>query len=297
VIALRPATPADAEAVLAVILARDLADVGEEDYTLDDVHGEWADPGTDMERDTWVVEAEDGLAAYARAADDGQDVYVHPDHCGRGIGTALLEAVERRAGEQGWLLKQYLPGGNTVAGELLSAHGYAITNRYWRMVGDLTEAPPAPVFPEDVWLRPYVDGDDEDEVHTLIHTSFSEIPGNINHGIEQWRQRMIRSATYDPSLWLIATDGERIVGVLTNEEWKEGNMGWCAQLAVRPDHRRQGLGRALLLTAFGEFHRRGRTRVGFGVHGENDRAIALYESLGARPAWRHDRYERPGPGL
>ena len=72
----RPAGPGDAEAVLEVILARDLADVGEPDFTLDDLRDEWADPEVDLARDSLVVEAGTGLAAYALCTPHAQDVYV-----------------------------------------------------------------------------------------------------------------------------------------------------------------------------------------------------------------------------
>ncbi len=97
----RPATEADAEAVLAVITACDIADVGEPDFTLDDVRDEWRDPEVDLAADSFLVEAPGGgLAAYALCTSNAQDVYVHPEHLGRGIGSALLPVVERRAGEQ-----------------------------------------------------------------------------------------------------------------------------------------------------------------------------------------------------
>lgn len=52
-------------------------------------------------------------------------------------------------------------------------------------------------------------------------------------------------------------------------------------LGVRPAWRGRGLGRALLVHAFGDFHRRGERRVGLGVDSENATgATRLYESVG-----------------
>ena len=71
-------------------------------------------------------------------------------------------------------------------------------------------------------------------------------------------------------------------------------MGWVSVLGVRPRWRRRGLASALLLHAFGEFHRRGRKRVGLGVDAENTTgAVALYERVGMRPVRRFDTWERP----
>ena len=48
---LRRPVPADAEAVLRVMLARDVADIGYPDFTLEDLRADWATPGLDLERD------------------------------------------------------------------------------------------------------------------------------------------------------------------------------------------------------------------------------------------------------
>jgi len=43
--------------VLRVLLARDVADVGYPDFTIEDLHADWATPGLDLERDARVVES------------------------------------------------------------------------------------------------------------------------------------------------------------------------------------------------------------------------------------------------
>ena len=68
--------------------------------------------------------------------------------------------------------------------------------------------------------------------------------------------------------------------------------GFVAQLAVARPHRGRGLGRALLLASLGAFHTRGLVRAELGVHARNRTGVALYESVGMRPAFVVDRYER-----
>jgi ribosomal protein S18 acetylase RimI-like enzyme len=61
---------------------------------------------------------------------------------------------------------------------------------------------------------------------------------------------------------------------------------------VRPPWRRRGLGRALLLSSFEEFRRRGSSRVGLGVDTENATgAVRMYEEAGMRAVRRNDSYE------
>lgn len=53
-------------------------------------------------------------------------------------------------------------------------------------------------------------------------------------------------------------------------------------LAVRPEHRRQGLGRALLVCALQEFARRGGGTIGLEVRVSNQAARAMYQATGFR---------------
>jgi GNAT superfamily N-acetyltransferase len=108
--------------VLAVIVARDVEDLGAPDFTIDDLLEDWDEPGFGLAEDAWL--AEDGeIAAYAVVRDREQLVLVAPRHCGRGLGSALLDRVERRALERGHQLRQHLPGRNAAAAALLAARG------------------------------------------------------------------------------------------------------------------------------------------------------------------------------
>jgi GNAT superfamily N-acetyltransferase len=57
---------------------------------------------------------------------------------------------------------------------------------------------------------------------------------------------------------------------------------WLEDLFVRPDHRGQGIGKALLLHVAGLAHARGCGRMEWSVLDWNQPAIDFYESLGAK---------------
>jgi mycothiol synthase len=107
----------DAPAVLDLIVARDIADLGKPDYTLEDVQADWSAPGLDLARDAWIAEDDGRPLGYALLDDRGAAlITVPPASEGRGVGTALRKAAEQRAAERGAaLVRQYVPTSNEPA--------------------------------------------------------------------------------------------------------------------------------------------------------------------------------------
>src|SRR5215210_3121130 len=172
---LRAPEPADAPAVLELIIARDIADLGRPDYTLDDVRADWAAPGIDPARDAWIAE-DDGVAlGYALLDDRGAAlITVPPASEGRGVGTLLREAAEARAIERGEaLVRQFVPTSNEGArAELLEA-AYWPAYSYFRMRMRLADAPPPP----DLTVRAFSRGPDDAPVHALVEEAMAGVPG------------------------------------------------------------------------------------------------------------------------
>jgi len=82
----------------------------------------------------------------------------------------------------------------------------------------------------------------------------------------------------DPDLFLVAEEEGRLVGVIMGA-W-DGRRGWLHHLAVAPNRRRQGVGRALVRTVEGRLRERGCLKVNLLVFRENESARRFYESLG-----------------
>lgn len=75
----RPPTAADAEAINELICAVDVADYGEPDYSVDDLHADWQRKGFQLDRDAWMVFSPGGtFAAYGNVYDAGKHVRVDP---------------------------------------------------------------------------------------------------------------------------------------------------------------------------------------------------------------------------
>jgi mycothiol synthase len=286
---LRHPTPADAEGVLAVLLARDVADIGHPDFTLEDLRADWETPGVDLSRDAWVVE-EDGRGIVASGLLLGDDalIYVHPDACGRGLGTALREVAEARARDRGTaVLRQPLPVGNEGGAAHLLDAGYWPAQHYLRMRIDLREAARG----DSVGMRAFERDRDELEVHELVQTAMAEVEGYTAEPLEVWRRQRIEKQGWDPSLWLVRHDDEGLVGAGLGERW-EGDVGYIAFFAVAPRARGRGHGRALLLGLFDAFHDAGLRSAELSVNGANRGAAKLYESAGMHPTWEAQRWEK-----
>ena len=99
--------------------------------------------------------------------------------------------------------------------------------------------------------------------------------------------RLMTSPSYDPSLWLLARDGDVPIGALTASI---GDGGWVDWLGVLASHRGRGIAPALLRRSFAAFLERGHAARRLNVDAENvTGATAVYERVG------DVRRERLGP--
>ena len=283
--------PGDAEAVLDLIVARDIADLGQPDYTLEDVRADWAAPGVDLARDAWLAEDGGTPLGYALLDDRGAAlVTVPPASEGRGVGTALREAAEARAIERGEaLVRQYVAASNEAARTHLLAAGYWPVFNYFRMRMELADAP-AP--PHDVPVRAFDRGADDGPVHALVQEAMAGVPGNEPRSLESWQAANVDRESWDPSLWLLHEDAGGLAGVVLCERW-EDRTGYVDYLAVATRSRGRGLGRALLLHGLAALRAAGLPVAELSVQGENAGAVRLYESVGMRPVWTIERWEKP----
>jgi len=259
---------------------------------------------TDLDRDAWVVEDGGRIVGYATVQDDGAgtfyaDGYVHPDLFGRGIGALLVELAERRTAEQLEAVTQpRVVIQNTVlhvdraAHGLLEGRGYRPVRHFLRMQIDMSEPPPAPVWPAGVLVAPFRPDEDLAAVHACVHEAFAHEWSFRPEAIDDWRTRKLEDPRFDASLWAVAREGGDVCGVALSTA-RQFEMGFVNSLAVRPAWRRRGLGLALLHQAFAWFWERGERRVGLGVDTENPTdARRLYERAGMRAVWQADVYEK-----
>jgi len=273
----------EAEAVHAVILARDVADIGRSDYSVQDVRADWELPSVELERDVFVVEDGDGaLIGWADIGEWSARVAVHPDHEGRGVGTLLRGAVEARTRERGFPVCQQVIPANPGAVAHLRAAGYEPIQFHQRMLAALDDVPAAPAAP----VRRFDLQAEGRALHELFEEAFAQIPNNEPRSYESWYSDV--AARSEPMFRLALDDEQGLVGLAIGERWEDG-AGYVAQLAVA--RRGRGHGRTLLLTLMDAFRTAGLRTAELSVAGTNAPATGLYESVGFRPHFRIERWE------
>lgn len=92
---------------------------------------------------------------------------------------------------------------------------------------------------------------------------------------------LARKLEVQPELFVVAVDDdERIVGAVM--AGYDGHRGWMNYLAVDPEARDRGVGRALVEHVEGALHELGCPKVNVQVRSSNVRVVAFYEHLGYR---------------
>lgn len=290
---LRAPTLDDLEAAYAVIEARDMADLGAADYTLQAIRDAWQFSERDLGADVRLVEDEKGrIIAYGIVEEEGSFGAVSPDAERRGAGALLLGWSEYRERERKHPVhRQYVVSTNQSAAAFLSARGYSLVRSVYRMRRSLDEEFSSQP-PEGVQVRRPVLADAE-ALNALDNRAFENDPGYVPGSSVSFREEHMETHDTALDLSLLACEEERIVGFLLARRWSEKRAGFVDILAVDPDRQGRGIGRALLLQAFSGFAAAGLREAQLGVSSVNPAALHLYRSAGMTTTFRHDIYERP----
>jgi mycothiol synthase len=293
---LRAPTIDDAPAVIEVLVARDVADLGVPDYVLEDLLDESRATEVDLSLDVRVVELDRRIVAYAMVRGPGILAAVAPKYEGRGIGARLLAWAEGRERELGRSEhRQWIGSGNQRAKTLLRAAGYELARSYWRMTLRLEHLRAHPdSAPEGLRLRSLNVERDATAVHTLDAASFAGAPDYRPDSLQAFREQHLGAHDLDPQLSRVAELAGEFVGFLLARRRTDAPVGFVDILAVAPHHQGKGIGTALLEQAFGLFRAAGLEEAQLGVASSNPRALSVYERLGMTPRFRYDTYERPG---
>lgn len=305
----RPPTLEDADIVVGLFAACQKAEDGASEVTRESTLTIWQTPEVDLAKDIWLVFAQnDQLVGYLQLGHEKPFrmqiiLKVHPDYDRLGLQAFLLERAEERA-------RSFIPtlredarvtvqtacsGSDTASRELIEQIGFKHVRSDWRMEIGMDQPPPAPVWPEGITLRPFT-LDMAHAVYAVDQEGFSDHWGFTPMNFETFEYWFISTPGFDPTLWFLPFEGEKITGAALCECQKD--IGWVNSLSVLRPWRRKGLGLALLHHAFGEFYRRGYCKADLYVDSQNlTGATRLYERAGMHVVRQFDKYEkelRPG---
>jgi ribosomal protein S18 acetylase RimI-like enzyme len=292
---LRPPTDADAPAVFRVIEARDTADLGFADFTLEDLQEVWSASEFDLTADAAVAEAATAtIVGYADVTRQGALFAVDPEYERTSASRLLLEWAERRERARGHEYhRQRIASTNSRERELLLGAGYELARFVARMVLALDAFGEAGTPPHGISLRVLDPITDAAAVHALDARAFGTAPDYVPETLSAFTEEHLSAHDHDPALSRVATSEGLIVGFLISRRWDAEHAGYASILAVHPEHQRRGIGGALLADAFAAYARAGLREAQLSVASDNPRALRLYERLGMRERFRYEIYERP----
>jgi mycothiol synthase len=214
--------------------------------------------------------------------------WVHPDWRHRGVGTALLTAVES-------CVRPISPNGEITitartyddilgAPSLFRQRGFAEVRRFYVMsmslAGQQFEQREAD-SPQGIVLRPFRERD----LPALVAAEneiFVGHWGSQPKTAQAWRREMMDLRPHDPKLWVLAWEGDRIVGECLCHASRESgpNDGWVAIVGVRREWRGCGLGQVVLREGLRRLQQAGFVSAALHVDAENLPALNLYRRIG-----------------
>lgn len=320
---LRPyAGEADIPAIVAIANAENEADGIRERRTIGETAADYqhVSASFDATRDITIAEVDGRPVAVGERqwvdTNDAElreyrvDGFVHPEWRRRGIGSALLAENERLARELAATHETPRPrflgswSNDQQAADiaLLERNGYAVVRWFFEMVRpDLDDIPDVPL-PDGLDVRA-ITPELYQQLWQADIEAFRDHWGGFDDSPQSF-QRFLDMPETDPSLWVVAFDGDEIAAGVINTIYPDENealgvqRGWLDSVFTRRPWRRRGLARALISRSLERLRERGMTSAVLGVDADNPTgALGLYESAGfvvdARSsAWRKPMDER-----
>jgi GNAT superfamily N-acetyltransferase len=285
----RPLTPADATAVHRVVAAAELADTGEVLVEEADIGADWQRPSFDLATQSLGVLDGPQLVACAEVSQQGRraEVAVHPDHRGRGIGTALAAWTQRVSRRDGSGLVGQAAAVGSDAERLFQSLGYEPLWTSWVLrLPEGSAIAPQPV-PAGYEICTAAHDADRRAAHDVLEDAFLEWSERERETFEDFAAETVHRPGFEPWNVRVLTDPSGdVVGATVVV--LAGDCGYVDRIAVRRDERGKGLARALLVDAFEQARDRGATRSELATDSRTG-ALGLYEKVGMQVAltWRH----------
>src|SRR4051794_90385 len=276
----RPLRMSDATAVYDVMAAQERHDVGSVSIEEADIVADWQRPSYDVGASTVGVFAGPMLVAYAEimGADRG-DAAVHPEHRGRGIGTALAHWMQQQARRAGSAVVGMPVPLGSPGDRLLEALGYHARWQSWELVLPEGSSVPERPLPPGYTLREATP-EDHRACWTVVEDAFLEWSVRERTPFEDFVATVVGRPGFEPwNLRVVTEPGGEVVGVV--QVVLAGEDGYVPKVATRADQRGRGIAQAMLADAFAVARAHGATRSTLSTDSRTG-ALGLYEKVGMR---------------
>ncbi len=275
------------EEVYQFMIRCDIDEFGEPDSSQDDLQQLWSE--IDLDHDAWIMRDEQGnLSGYACVSEGNlgyqQDVYILVSRALQGLEDQLMKLCEDRVREK--ITSDHIETKSSITGYATSTNqriqkayessGFVRHNYHYQMQIDFSGPYDAPIWPDQYRLEPYR-LEDEQELYHLYATTF-DWSGHVTTSIDAWRKLLFRGGRYDPQLFVMLRDGNKLIGAALS--YLEDGSGWIRQLAVHKEYQGRGLGALLLKYMFSVYSQKKASGVGLGVSSKNETAYRFYERNG-----------------
>jgi ribosomal protein S18 acetylase RimI-like enzyme len=301
--------------MLAIINGSKVVDGSERSDTVDDIRRNYKHlTNCDPYKDVLFAEVNGQPVAYSRVfwdrLDEGIRVYTAfgfmlPEWRRKGIGTAMLLSNEARLREiatdhpqdepryyQTWAIETEV---STHA--LIKSQGYKPIRYSFEMRRDLSEPFQEAPMPDGLEVRPV----EEDQIRTIFDAANEAFRDHWGYRQDSWEefQGWMEDITFNPDIWKIAWDGDRVAGIVMNfinqkenEEYHR-KRGYTENISVGRPWRKQGLAKSLITQSMQMFKEMGFTETALGVDAENTSgALNLYKSLGYKVIKQSTTYRK-----
>ena len=274
-------------------------------------------PHFDPARDIVLAEVDGRTVAYGRhqwvdTSDDLREhramVWARPE--GRSAVDPLIDALERRAGEvvaehgpieRPRVLSTFSGDGQAWRIDAFTRRGYETVRYAFEMVRSNLDDIEVPPLPEGLALQPIEGREALKRLWDADIEAFRDHWGGFDasdEAFEEW----LGEPDFDPSLFLIAFDGDEIAGGVLNainvaeNEQLGVRRGWLDSVFTRRPWRRRGLAAALVARSLVLLRERGMESAILGVDAENPTgALGVYERAGFAVATRDLALRRAWP--
>ena len=233
--------------------------------------------------------------------------HVDPAWRRRGVGSAILahneahmrELAASHPDDMPKCYGAFAPERRIGAVTLLLGAGYEPVRYFFDMLRPDLEGVDEPPLPEGMEIRPVNDLSGYRRLFAADSEAFMDHWGGFDASEGRFQQ-WLSDPTFDPSLFVVAWDGDEIAGAVINAIDAEENVafqrhrGVLDSVFVRRPWRRRGLAAALVGKSLTLLRERGMTSAWLGVDADNPTgALGVYERAGFGVHLRSSAYQKP----